>query len=283
METNVNNNVTATPDVQKIESSKPPDTTTVVNTDQQPEDIVARVAKFNSTKSVKVGDEKFNINDLDSIIESVTDVKAKEQFIKMKKSLEKGYQEKFQSLAEEKKKLSTWDINRVKEIVNNPDFVKAAQEYAQMANPSDSGISDEQWSALSEQEKREWANMKQQLDALTNQNVQMQIKQQDEQYKSKYANYDAEKVNQLYNGMLNGTIQATREHFWKVLDYDDAVQRAYELGKQDAQSKVGVKVNNSSMSNNTSTAQDTPPERINGENTESYMRRVFQWRSTLRK
>jgi hypothetical protein len=60
-------------------------------------------------------------------------------------------------------------------------------------------------------------------------------------------------------------VVATREHLWKVIDYEAAVQRAYELGRQDARSVNQDKFNASNMvGNGVNTQPPAPLEPKNG-------------------
>jgi hypothetical protein len=75
--------------------------------------------------------------------------------------------------------------------------------------------------------------------------------------------------------MMQGRVQATREHLWKVVDYESAVKRAYDLGKQDRKMEVAEKVGASSNPNliNITPSNDVPV-RIQNESSTDYFRRI---------
>ena len=69
---------------------------------------------------------------------------------------------------------------------------------------------------------------------------------QDEQLKTKYANYDPSAVDVITSELLTGKRQATREDLFRAIDYENAVKRAYELGKADSAVDKQEKINASS-------------------------------------
>ena len=261
-------------------------------TNQQPpvqeppkqEDLVTRASKVkleptNNPQSIE--EPKFDLND----IEKITDPVAKEQALKAYKSFQRGFNDKFQQLAEIRKtyeaKLANdkWTKERIKQIQNDPEFIRAAQEVMQEQNPPESGVTDTEWSAMTSKEKQQLLSMQAEIQSLKAQQQQQAIlsefRKQDEQLKNRYANYDSQKVDILTADLLSNKVKATREHLFKALDYDEAVRRAYELGKQDGQVERSEKIGASSFEGVTTTqpAKDTPqPE--NNESTMSYFRKL---------
>lgn len=246
---------------------------------KQPEpekqDLVARVSQVKAPEQAKQElDEKFNINDLDSKIEQLPDPALKEQVLGLKKSLLKGENQKYQEIASLRKqyeaelaKLSTWNPERVQGLLQNPDFVKAAQS---IVNPQT-----ENTSMLTEQEKRLLEQNNSQINTLMQQNQQLLKVQQDAQLKTRYANYDSEVVDRTFNDMVNGKVQATREHLWKVIDYENAVKRAYELGLQDKNQQNQERVQGMTFETGRNIAQPTTIERQKGETTQQFLLRSY--------
>lgn len=253
----------------------------VIQPSQQP-DLVTRVSQFKPeapkvTAPVENIDEKFDVNDINKI----TDPQARAYADKAYKSFQRGFNQKFQELAETRKQLEsmkneqiTWTPERIKQELNNPTFVQAAQVVSSYQNPTNSGLTDQEFSALSESEKAQLTAMKQEITSLKQQNMQALLAQQDEQLKGKYSNYNPGSVDALYNDMLNGKVQATREHLWKVMDYDDAVKRAYELGKQDRNIDTTQKINSVSIQGTQTTRSPERGGPVNGESTSAYFRRI---------
>jgi len=180
----------------------------------------------------------------------------KQQLESAYKSLQKGANEKFQTASEKLKQAETmrqqpWTTDRVSDLMQDPAFIQAAQTYTQSQaasqNPQDSGLNDQEWSALSDSDKRQFHQMAQNQQVLKNQMNTMMINQEDERLKDHYKNYDAIQVKQLRQDLLSGRVQAQGEHLWKVLDYDGAVERAYQLGLNDRQKDLREKQDASSV------------------------------------
>jgi len=188
-------------------------------------DLVTRVSQV---KPEEKKEESFNIND----IEKIEDPQAKEYAQKAYKSFEKGYQEKFRTLAEERKSWEAkraegdnWTSDKVQSLLKDPKFVDAAQSVLGQGN--------DDYSALSDADKKQVQEAKLLAKQALEQNAQLLKAQQDERLQGKYANYKPEAVDILTADLLAGKVQATREHLWKVQDYDAAVRRAYKLGLDD--------------------------------------------------
>jgi hypothetical protein len=262
---------------QKVETPVAP----VVETPKVEEDLLTRVAKFEKKaeeqkSSVPIEEDfKFDLNEINKI----QDPAAKEYALKAYKSFQRGFNTKFQEVADLRKTLeqqinveknkgdsSNWSPEKVQSLLNNPDFVKAAQSVA--------GISNEEYSALSETEKAKLSNLEREITRLTNLNQQSLINQQDAQFKSKYANYDARAVDTLTSDMIAGKVQATREHLWRVLDYEPAVKRAYEMGRADERSGLNEKINSVSAGGYNVSPNETQVKREDGETSESFFQRL---------
>lgn len=227
-------------------------TPTVVSTEpvvsqNTTDDIIARASKFvedNAPKNPVVDKVDFNSQELDKLLEGVTDPVIKEQLIKKSKSLESGFNRKFQDLAEIRKQLEKsqqWTPERVQSLLQDPQFVQAAQSIVPSTPPD--GMTTEEYSQLTDGEKQKLATMEQELGFLKGQQLQSLKKEEDARLMSKYANYNPEAIDNLMQGMMNGTIRATREHLWKVQDYDSAVLRAYKMGLSDKNNQNQERIN----------------------------------------
>jgi hypothetical protein len=213
------------------------------------------------TGETEIKEPEFDVTEIEKIKQK--DPEAGAWAEKAYKSFQKGFNNKYQEIAELRKKLETqakpepiaWTPQRLQQEINKPDFVSAAQEVVKNQNPEGSGLTDVEYSTLSEKEKQKLQNMEKEILILKRENTLAQMKAQDEQLKVKYANYDPKAIDIITADMIAGRVQATREHLFKVLDYEDAVHRAYELGKQDKQLTNEEKV--TSMSPEGTTAQAT--------------------------
>lgn len=190
----------------------------------------------------------------------------KQQLEAAYKSLQTGADKKFQKASELIKQAEQRGQRpSVRDLVNDPQFLAEAQAYAQQlaANqpPQGSNLSDEEWSALTPSEKEEIRAMKQQNFALQSQMSEFMRTQEDERIKQRYKNYDPTLVNKIVDDVMNRRVAVTREHLWRAHDYEDAVKRAYQLGKQDRQLDLNDKQNGSTNPGggfNTTNADDVP-------------------------
>lgn len=232
------------------------------------EDLVKRVSEVKPEE--KKDDATFNVND----IEKIEDPQAKEYAQKAYKSLESGYTKKFQALAEERKTWETkktegenWTTEKVHALTKDPNFLQAAQDVASQTKTDD-------YSTLTDGEKEKVAN----AERLAKQALVAQMEvirfQQDESNKTKYANYDPKAVDVITDSLATNRMKATREHLWKVIDYEPAVKRAYELGLKDKEVINEDKVNSMSMDGFTVTSDENIPKKEKGENDRNYFSRI---------
>ena len=231
-----------------------PEVTPVVEKAKEP-DLITRVSQVkDAPKEVKpTAEPEFDYKE----IEQIQDPKAREYAEKAYKSFQRGYGTKFQELAETRKSLETerqkyqeatnWTPDKVQQLMNDQKFVQSANQVLQSQAPQDWKGSQNEWSALNDKEKQEFNMMKQEINSLRLQTTLEQQRRQDETLKTKFANYNPQAVDIITNDLLQGKVNATREDLWKVYDYENAVKRAYELGKQDRKLDDVEKVNASSI------------------------------------
>ena len=205
------------------------------------------------------------------------------------KSLQKGANVSFQQAAEIKKQYESnvqkpWTVDRVNDLTADPEFARAAQEAAKIRasqNNSAGELTDEDWSTLTATEKNELKIIRENQVQL-NQMLQSQATlREDDQLKTTYAAYNPDAVTQLQTQLMDGRVNATREHLFKVLDYEDAVNRAYKLGREDEQSGIQHNVTQASTQvGGTTTFAENPPEKVEGETNLQHWHKVFNWRKT---
>jgi len=236
---------------------------------QPQEDLVSRASKF-KIEPPKTEEPIFNVND----IEKISDPQAKKVAQDAHKEFERTYQKKFQELALIRKDYETqlqqskqWTPDRVQSLLADKEFVNAAQ---QIIGPQPQ----DEYSALSETEKRLLKETDNKMNLLLQQNAQLQKQQQDESIKQKYANYAPDYVDLTTKKLLTGEIQATREDIWKVIDYNNAVQRAYELGKQDRIMENKEKIDSVSVEGISAVNNQDKPQIEKGESSESFFKRL---------
>ena len=132
-------------------------------------------------------------------------------------------------------------------------------------------------SALSDTDKKELKLLKDKINMLQNSNWQAQKTNQDAKNKEKYANYAPDVVDTITKDLMNNKRAATREDLWKVIDYENAVNRAYALGLSDK-----IVINNEKAAGIThvdgSGNVTTSPvlERNKGESVQQFMSRSYQ-------
>ena len=85
-------------------------------------------------------------------------------------------------------------------------------------------------------------------------------------------------MDSLTKDLLAGKYQATREDIWKVHDYESMANRAYQLGKQDRQLDLGIKVEANSIIGNQVIPSEQVPAKEQGESNFNYFRRLAQRR-----
>jgi hypothetical protein len=250
----------------------------------QQNDLIAKVSQFQKKEeqaSQQSSSDTFDFSEIDKIQDPQ---QAKVWAEKAYKSMQGGFTKKFQELADLRKALETklgdtsgWTPEKVRSLLNDQSFVEAAQSVAGNGTTGGGYMTSEEWSTLTEGEKAQFQEMQNQINSMVEQNSLLVQQQQDERLKSRYANYDPTVVNNIITDLSKGTVQATREHIWKIHDYDSAVQRAYEMGRQDRQLDLNDKINSSSTAGFSVTAGDSI-NRNEGESSFDFFRRIARAR-----
>lgn len=272
-----------------------------VQAEPKADDIVSRASAFKAQpkegeNSAPAADAiSFNVKDLDKITDPAARKFAEDAY----KSLQADYTRKTQALATEKKEMASlkaqleqsgqYTPSKIQELLSNPSFVQAAREYEasqrQQTAPSASELTEEEFSYLSPEQQKLYLNQKKMhgdtqamLSSLNNELVSMKTQKEDMELSQRYKNYDSHVVNQTYQDMMSGKVNATREHLWKALDYEEAVKRAYQLGRTDEKSGITERQQASTQVNGVTTQKlDADiPLRQKGESFSDHWKRVVE-------
>lgn len=266
--------------------------------------LLERVSSFKPepakpVEPVQSSAETFNVKELESIKDPIARAAAERAY----KSFQSDYTKKTQAIAEQNRKLeeerkaleakasqanqrTVWTADKIqKELLSDPTFVAEAQRLAQAnptpSNPTSSGLTDDQWSALTSEEKAKFNLMEQKLAKLEQQSKQSEqqaqialVQQQHQALKAKFANYDSDIVDTTVRNVVDGKAQIGLEHIWKALDYESAVNRAYELGRLDAAGKAKDKLGNMSYEGGQVSGSKSMLEPEKNESTPSFFKRL---------
>jgi hypothetical protein len=262
-----------------VETPVVKDTTNVVTPNNEPKaDLFKRIADFKPEPEVKkeVAGNEFGITE-----EDYKKVQSDPSLSKLYKSLQAGAGKKFEEAASIRKEIeklkndnSVWSKERVKSLLNDPNFVNAAQAVALEQAPPNSGLTDQAWSALSETDKAKFHELEQKT-ARMEQLLQSQNKaQEDARLTQKYGErYAPDIVDTTISKLVRGEVNATREDIWKVINHDDNVQKAYQLGLRDASVNIKEKMGaNSPEGFNATPTEKVEP--VKGESDRSYWNRI---------
>ena len=175
-----------------------------------------------------------------------------------------------------------WTVERLQRESMKPDFVQAAAQVSASLKgsppaPSET-LTDEQLSTLTPAEKNQLEQAQAQSRSLQTQLNDLQKQSEEAALKGRYASYDPNEIEKLRQGLINGDVRATREHLYKVAAYDRDIDRAYEMGRKDAQSGITEKVSVSSPGGTTVTTPNEVPAREKNESGLEYFKRLAEAR-----
>lgn len=209
------------------------------------------------------------------------------------RNLEKGYNQKYMSLADEKRVLEAernrlnapWTPDRLKSELAKQDFISSAQTLNSMRPPEGTGVSDEQWSYLTPDEKaqimRPIEELNRKISVLETQNQSVVRDKIDTTMKSKWGDYDPSKVDQFFQTVNDRRLSDEQliDMSWKALNFDRYVERAHKLGLEGRQSDLQEKFNSTSFSGSgNAQVQEEPPKRGESENSQTFFKRLADWR-----
>ena len=268
-------------------------------TEETPEDILNKVlghkeetANDTETVSPESPDQpstedvetKFNVND----IEKIEDPIAKKYAMEAYKSLEKGYQQKFQTLAQKdkdvealKEEMNTWTPEKVKQLLSNQAFVDASSRIIESENPTKGQMSDDEWSNLNDSEKTQIKSLQDKVNKMERDSVndknRAELDKQNTLLTQKYNNYDSSKIMSIRQDMMSGKLGATNEHLYKAFYHDENVTRAYEQGKKDSLKGNKERSDAASYSPDSPSAipAGKPLEKLKGESSKDRLIRIM--------
>lgn len=216
-----------------------------------------------------------SMDDLKSSIkfDDIKDPIARQLAEKRIKELEAGFNKKYEQIATLRKDLESksgqsrqWTQEELDRELKNPAFISLVQARQQQAAanqpPAEFEGNADEWSALTPVEKQHFAQLTQKVSAQEQFMMDMLKTQEDSKLKTSYPDYDSQAVDQIQRDLLSGKVQATREHLWKVANFDSAIQKAYQLGLKDRNSSVTEKLNASSglASHNVTSTNEIPED-----------------------
>lgn len=219
-------------------------------------DLTSRVSEVSLEQNqTPATEKKYDRNEFNEKLASLPP-EMQEQVRLFQQTIYKGADEKFQEAARMRQEAEAlknrgYSKEDIQAMLQDPTFVQTVQqlnEEKQFAeNPQGSGLSNEEWSYLSAKEKAmliQTQKKQAELESKWNAYAQMQEHQkQHDTLKTRYKNYDAAAVTEIYEGLVSGKVQANLEHLWKALDYEAAIKRSYELGKRESSGEIQQKLN----------------------------------------
>jgi len=227
-------------------------------------------------QDVTIEDIKGNVK-----FDDIKDPLARALAEKRLKELESGFNKKYEQVANLRKELESkaaqinaprqWTPDELDRALKDPAFIQLVQARQQHASsnmpPANFDGSADEWSALTPQEKQAVVSAQNTaqtaLDEVSALKYQLSRTEEDSKLKTSYPDYDPKVVDQIQQDLATGRLQATREHLWKVANFESAVERAYRLGLQDRKLQVTEKLNASSnLPNHNVTASGDVPEEI---------------------
>ena len=263
--------------VQTVDNSKTQPQTPASQTNQQHDDIVKRASQVQiapKASQEKSEEATFDYSKLSTI---KTPEEAKAWAEEAYKSMQRGYNQKYQDIATIKKMYETklaeegkWTPEKVQSLLADNNFVQAAQSVLGVQG----NTSEESY--LSESDKKRILDADTKAQQALEYQAQLYREKEHEVLKGKYPNYDANVVDGIRKDLLAGKVNATGEYIWKAYDYENAVRRGYELGKQDASAKTTEKVNASSFDGGFNITNNSEPlKKEERESDQSYFKRLF--------
>lgn len=257
---------------------------------EQPKtEVVAEEPKSLSAKEILARIEpkaaapsEVTIDDLKSVkFDDIKDPVARALAEKRVKELESGFNKKYEQVANLRKSLEEkaqqgnaprqWTQQELDAALKDPQFISLVQARQQSVSanqpPAAFDGTSEEWSALTPQEKQAvvsaQSTAQSALDEVSALKYQLSRTEEDSKLKQSYPDYDPGVVDRIQQDLATGRLQATREHLWKVANFESAVERAYNLGLQQKKLDLTDKLNASSgLQNMNVTPSGEVPEEI---------------------
>lgn len=259
---------------------------------ESPDDFMSKVTQFEVESSVanktpdEIDNEVFSDKDFRKRID---DVRAKDPELAkhlelMRKSGISGINNKMQEIAEIRKELQSlrdaqnrprFSANSIEELLKNPEFLAEANKITGKG----SALSDDE--SLSDAAKQEIAQLKSELNSVkgslqtrSSEEAQAAWNRHHESLKTKYKNYDVDKINQVATQLASGQVNVTPEYLYKVLYHDENVKKAFEMGRRMAVGQVEEKRQINSIDGVSAVAQGKF-QQSKDEDNQSFMQRII--------
>lgn len=256
------------------------------------DDLIRRMgrAETSNTETITASSdtEPSSVGYSQAEIDSIKDPYLKAQIQEKVKLLEKGYNQKYMKLANERKEVEAlkqhleqqtnqpWTPERVQALMRDPAFVQSAQSLQASQPPVGYEGSSEEWSALSPNEKKQFAALNQAVQAQQFQLNRMLITSEEAKIKEKFPDYDSSKVEKFYADAAAGRVPEgyIRELIHKALNFEPYLERTYKFALQDRNATLSEKRQGSlTQGITTQTAQETPA-RKEGESSRTLFSRL---------
>lgn len=172
-----------------------------------------------------------------------------------------------------------WTPQRLQEELRRQDFIQSAQQLQAQVAPQGWEGSHEEWSALSDNDKQRIQSVISNQNQLTSQMNQLLMSQVDSQLKTKYSDYDSQKIDQFIQDAQTGRVPADqmREFVHLAMNAKRYSEQAYNFGLSDRNTNVQEKMNGATnMGLNTTLSEDKPMRQPN-EHSRSYLSRLTNW------
>ena len=258
--------------------------TPVVNTVVPEVDLLTKVSQFKPVQ------DKTIVNPPDQpefaeIKDPVAKKAAAEAVERMRRGMQSDYTKKLEDANKLVEQTKNWTPERIqRELLENPQFLQAAQIVAgNQTNSNDRPLTQEEYSTLTQPEK-DRLNLVPQLQNKINQleknnasqAIWSEINQTDTSLRTKYADYDSNKINQAFENLSRMNAAQVREHIYKAQLHDEHVKAAYEMGKMDRNNLNQEKLNVMTPSGSNVISSDGVPTKNKGESDQSFFVRIAQ-------
>lgn len=259
------------------------------------DDLLSKVTKFVDDKSPSnkseddIDADVFNDAEFRKKIDALQDPELKQYMLSMRKTGVRGIQERLQEISEMRKELNSlkqginpgWSPDRIQQLLNDKEFLNAAQQVLGNTGTQQQFEDDGEYVPDSVKQKlakleQENSQFKQQWNQFNQQQTNAQIMQEHNRLKERYGNYDANKVDELINGLIKGEVQAGPEVVYKAYYHDENVKRAYEMGRRDAMGGVDEKQQASSFSTSRIQQPNSEIKPEKDETNKQFLNRIIQ-------
>lgn len=269
---------------EQVTEEQTPVETLEAQTPPKPMSSMDILKRANEPDAIQTQSDKAELAELKTVnLDDIKDPVARQYAERRIKELESGVNKKFEEIAKTRKELEAklaevnqpWTPTRIQSLLQDQNFVSSVQELQKTQSPQEWSGTESEWSSLTSEEKQEFEKLRQENQRNSSQLQQILQAQEDAQLKQKYSDYDPDAINAVQQQLLNGTMQATREHLYKVVNFDTAVERAYKLGLQDRNSGLSEKLNvGEQLGNMQVSSSSEPPKEIK----EKGLAEVMRWR-----